>query len=48
MSIMSVDGHKAKIEEFKNSLEVFLEVRKEKGIQPYKEYSGKFNFTRKT
>ena len=29
--------------EFKNSLKVFLEVCKEKGIEPYKEYSGKFN-----
>jgi len=29
--------------EFKNSLEVFLEVCKEKGIKPLKEYSGKFN-----
>ncbi len=29
--------------EFKNSLSVFLEVCKEKGIEPYKEYSGKFN-----
>ncbi len=29
--------------EFKNSLEVFLDVCKKKGIEPYKEYSGKFN-----
>ena len=29
--------------EFKKSLEVFLEVCKEKGIAPYKKYSGKFN-----
>ncbi len=29
--------------EFKNSLGVFLEVCEEKGINPYKEYSGKFN-----
>ncbi len=29
--------------EFKNSLKVFLEVCKEKGINPIKEYSGKFN-----
>jgi predicted HicB family RNase H-like nuclease len=29
--------------EFKNSLKVFLDVCKEKGIEPYKEYSGKFN-----
>lgn len=29
--------------EFKNSLKVFLEVCKEKGINPTKEYSGKFN-----
>ena len=29
--------------EFKNSLKVFLEVCKEKGINPLKEYSGKFN-----
>ena len=29
--------------EFKNSLKVFLNVCKEKGIDPYKEYSGKFN-----
>ena len=29
--------------EFKNSLNVFLEVCKEKGISPVKEYSGKFN-----
>ena len=74
MSIMEVDGFKAKIEfdpeldlfrgeilglngsadfygkspaslrkEFKNSLKVFLEVCKEKGIEPTREYSGKFN-----
>lgn len=30
-------------QEFKNSLEVFLEVCAEKGIAPYKPYSGKFN-----
>ena len=29
--------------EFKNSLKVYLEVCKEKGISPRKEYSGKFN-----
>jgi predicted HicB family RNase H-like nuclease len=29
--------------EFKNSLEVFLDVCREKGINPLKEYSGKFN-----
>ncbi len=29
--------------EFKNSLKVFLEVCEEKGINPTKEYSGKFN-----
>jgi predicted HicB family RNase H-like nuclease len=29
--------------ELKKSLQVFLEVCKEKGIEPYKEYSGKFN-----
>ncbi len=29
--------------EFKNSLDVFLEVCNEKGIAPKKEYSGKFN-----
>ncbi|MGV6850726.1 MAG: type II toxin-antitoxin system HicB family antitoxin [bacterium] len=29
--------------EFKNSLDVFLEVCEEKGINPLKEYSGKFN-----
>jgi predicted HicB family RNase H-like nuclease len=29
--------------EFKTSLNVFLEVCKEKGISPVKEYSGKFN-----
>ncbi|TAJ92245.1 MAG: type II toxin-antitoxin system HicB family antitoxin [Gammaproteobacteria bacterium] len=29
--------------EFKNSLNVFFEVCKEKGISPTKEYSGKFN-----
>jgi predicted HicB family RNase H-like nuclease len=29
--------------EFRNSLKVFLEVCKEKGIEPTKEYSGKFN-----
>lgn len=74
MSIMQVDGYKAKIEydpeldqfrgeilglngsadfyganpkqlrsEFKKSLAVFLEVCKEQGISPQKEYSGKFN-----
>jgi len=74
MNIMTVEGHKAKIEydpeidmfrgeilglnggvdfygktpdelrlEFKKSLKVFLEVCTEKGIEPYKEYSGKFN-----
>ena len=29
--------------EFKNSLKIFLEVCKEKGIKPSKEFSGKFN-----
>lgn len=29
--------------EFKNSLKVFLEVCEEKGINPIKDYSGKFN-----
>ncbi len=29
--------------EFKNSLKVFLEVCEEKGIDPTKNYSGKFN-----
>ncbi len=29
--------------EFKNSLKVFLEICEEKGIEPQKEYSGKFN-----
>jgi predicted HicB family RNase H-like nuclease len=29
--------------EFKKSLQVYLEVCKEKGISPRKEYSGKFN-----
>ena len=29
--------------EFKNSLKVFLDTCKEKGIEPYKEFSGKFN-----
>lgn len=29
--------------EFKNSLKVFLEVCEEKGLNPLKEYSGKFN-----
>jgi len=29
--------------EFKNSLKVFLEVCEEKGIEPTKEYSGRFN-----
>ncbi len=29
--------------EFKNSLKVFLELCKEEGITPLKEYSGKFN-----
>lgn len=29
--------------EFKNSLDIFLEVCEEKGINPIKEYSGKFN-----
>jgi len=74
MNIMTVKGHKAKIEydpeidmfrgeilglnggadffgktpdelrlEFKKSLKVFLDVCKEKGIEPHKKYSGKFN-----
>lgn len=74
MNIMTLEGHKAKIEydpdidmfrgeilglnggadfygatpdelhtEFKKSLAVFLDVCREKGIQPYKDYSGKFN-----
>lgn len=29
--------------EFKNSLKVFLEVCEEKGVEPTKEYSGRFN-----
>ncbi len=29
--------------EFRNSLKIFLEVCKEKGINPTKEFSGKFN-----
>ena len=29
--------------EFKNSLKIFLEVCEEKGINPIKDYSGKFN-----
>lgn len=29
--------------EFRKSLDVFLEVCKEKGIEPFKGYSGKFN-----
>ena len=29
--------------EFKQSLQVFLEICKEKGISPKKQYSGKFN-----
>lgn len=29
--------------EFKKSLQVYLEVCKEKGVNPKKEYSGKFN-----
>ena len=29
--------------EFKNTLKVFLEVCEEKGIEPIKNYSGKFN-----
>ena len=29
--------------EFKKSLQVFLEVREEKGIKPRRNYSGKFN-----
>ncbi len=29
--------------EFKNSLQIFLEVWQEKGIKPSKEFSGKFN-----
>ena len=74
MSVMTVDGYKAKIEydpeidmfrgeilgltggadfygktpkelraEFRRSLTVFLEVCKEKGIEPRRNYSGKFN-----
>ncbi|QTA84772.1 type II toxin-antitoxin system HicB family antitoxin [Desulfonema magnum] len=74
MNIMTVSGHKAKIEydpemdmfrgeilglnggadfygkntdelreEFKKSLDVFLQVCKEKNIEPYKKYSGEFN-----
>lgn len=74
MSMMEVDGYKAKIEydsdldqfrgeilglngsadfygktpaslrkEFRNSLKVFLEVCKEQGIEPKKEFSGRFN-----
>ena len=29
--------------EFRNSLEVFLEVCREKGIEPHRNYSGRFN-----
>ena len=29
--------------EFRNSLKIFLEVCEEKGVEPTKEYSGKFN-----
>lgn len=29
--------------EFRKSLEVFLEVCREKGIEPYRSYSGRFN-----
>ena len=29
--------------EFRNSLEVFLEVCREKGIEPHRHYSGRFN-----
>ena len=29
--------------EFKKSFKVFIDVCKEKGIEPYKDYSGKFN-----
>jgi predicted HicB family RNase H-like nuclease len=29
--------------EFKKSLKVYFDVCKEKGIEPYKDYSGKFN-----
>ena len=29
--------------EFKKSLKVFVDICKEKGIEPYKRYSGKFN-----
>jgi len=29
--------------EFKNSLKIYLDVCKEKGIEPKKQYSGKFN-----
>ena len=74
MNIMTLEGHKAKIEydpeidmfrgeilglnggadfygktpselrkEFKKSLKIFFDVCKEKGIDPYKNYSGKFN-----
>jgi predicted HicB family RNase H-like nuclease len=74
MNLMSVDGHKARIEydpdtdlfrgeilglnggadfygktpnelrrEFKKSMRVFLEVCKEQDIDPFKNYSGRFN-----
>ena len=74
MSIMEVDGYKAKIEydaeldqfrgeilglnggadfygtnprqlrkEFRRSLQVFMEVCAEKGINPHRQFSGKFN-----
>ena len=74
MNIMTVDGHRAKIEydpdidmfrgeilglnggadfygqtpdelrrEFRKSLDVFFEVCKEKGIEPFKAYSGKLD-----
>jgi len=74
MSLMTVDGYRAKIEydeeidlfrgeilglsggadfygknpkelrtEFRKSLHVFLEVCKEKGLEPRRQFSGKFN-----
>ena len=36
MNIMEIDGYKAIIK-------VFLDICKEEGINPHKEYSGKFN-----
>ncbi len=53
MNLMSVNGYHAKIEydadldlfrgEIRKSLQVFLDVCKEKSIEPRRNYSGKFN-----